>query len=307
MWYLSMRHPGDVRTLGICCVKWLLLAISWRAYTMLPAPILAVIFLAQFVSAFCVATMVHNAMHCAVFAHPSVEFLWRLTLTTTFGFPTEAYKPTHNQNHHVFTQLVEDHLHTTQMSYKWQWLNLVLFFPTVYPSIMKLENEYVKKEASKRSFNFFSFVCQTLCCHGWSITLAIIDWRRALTCWVLPNLLAADGIVTMNMLQHDGCASIQPGVNRGKDMEVNNSRNFVGPIINYITCNNGFHTIHHMESTTHWTRYPELHKKLIEPNNDPGLNQRCILRYLFKTYFCPGRRPVVSELRKPKQATSKSD
>merc|ERR1719327_2057123 len=104
--------------------------------------------------------MVHNAMHCDVFSHPGVEFLWRVVLAATFGFPVEAYRPTHNLNHHVYTQHEQDHLHTSQMKYKWHFLNLILFFPTVYPGISKLENDYLRKEGKKLSFKFFSFIVQ---------------------------------------------------------------------------------------------------------------------------------------------------
>lgn len=36
----------------------------------------------------------------------------------------------------------------------------------------------------------------------------------------------------------------------------NGARNFVGPVINYLTFNNGYHTIHHMYPTMHWSRLP---------------------------------------------------
>ena len=44
-------------------------------------------------------------------------------------------------------------------------------------------------------------------------------------------------------------------------MEVKNyngARNFVGPVINYLTFNNGYHTIHHMYPTMHWSRLAGL-------------------------------------------------
>ena len=47
------------------------------------------------------------------------------------GLPVESYRPTHNQNHHQFTQLETDHLCTEQMQYSWHLLNLLLFFPHV--------------------------------------------------------------------------------------------------------------------------------------------------------------------------------
>jgi len=291
LWLISMRNPADVRTLGICAAKVMLLYFVWHLYPSLGLAGRALAMLVQFLSAFYVATMVHNAMHCDVFGNPLVEYVWRFTLTTLFGFPVEAYRPTHNQNHHVYTQHEKDHLHTTQMKYKWHLLNLLMFFPTVYPGIVKLENEYISKEFKKRSWAFVRFVVQAICCHGFTLYLMWMDWRRGILCWLIPNILSADGIVTMNMLQHDGCETIALGQHRGQNMNVNAARNFVGPVINWLTCNNGLHSIHHMCSNTHWSQYPSLHKKLIEPTIDPRLNEQCIVRFLVREYIWPGVLP----------------
>lgn len=289
---LTINNSADVRTLGICAAKCCLLYVVWQLYPSLGYFGRALALLAQFLSGFFVATMVHNAMHCDVFGNPLVEVVWRMTLTTIFGTPVEAYRPTHNANHHVFTQHDKDHLHTTQMTYKWHFLNLILFFPTVYPEIFRLESEYVAQQFKKRSMAFVRYVIQAILCHGCTLFLMWIDWRRGVLCWFLPNVLSIDAIVTMNMLQHDGCETIEVGEHRGQKMNVNNSRNFTGPVINWLTCNNGFHTIHHMQSNTHWSQYPALHKKLIEPTMDPSLNEQCLLRYLWRTYFWPGTLPA---------------
>eukprot|EP00928_Gymnodinium_smaydae_P032582 TRINITY_DN23555_c0_g1_i1.p1 TRINITY_DN23555_c0_g1~~TRINITY_DN23555_c0_g1_i1.p1 ORF type:complete len:310 (+),score=45.69 TRINITY_DN23555_c0_g1_i1:75-932(+) len=280
MWYLAMNNSADIRTLAICGTKAALVAACWHFYPVIPTPCLVVVLFIQFVSAFCVATMVHNAMHCDVFSNKFVEFVWRVLLAGTFGFPVEGYRPTHNANHHVFTQHEQDHLHTSQMEYRWHWLNLLMFFPKVYPGIAKLENAYLKKEAGKLSWNFFCFVSQAVAAHGVTVTLMLLDWRRAILLWFLPNILGVDGIVTMNMLQHDGCETVKLGEHRGEKMNVNCARNFVGPVINYITCNNGYHTIHHMYSNTHWTEYPRLHQKLVVPRMDPQFDEKCTLAIL---------------------------
>lgn len=47
------------------------------------------------------------------------------------------------------------------------------------------------------------------------------------------QVLAKDMIVTLNLLQHDGCDPHSP---------VNHSRNFVGPILNFLCFNNGART-----------------------------------------------------------------
>jgi len=56
------------------------------------------------------------------------------------------------------------------------------------------------------------------------------------------------------MLQHDGC---------DEGNNINSARNFTGSIINYLTFNNGYHTIHHMNPKLHWSKLPEMHNKML--------------------------------------------
>mmetsp|Transcript_2841 Transcript_2841/g.3995 ORF Transcript_2841/g.3995 Transcript_2841/m.3995 type:complete len:136 (+) Transcript_2841:422-829(+) len=114
---------------------------------------------------------------------------------------TTARSPCHAQHE-------EDHLHTAQMNYKSPLLNLVFFFPTVYPGICRLEKEFLSRELSnfchRRSSRLPLFVLQAVAAHATTIFIMLVDWRRGLVYWIIPNLLAVDGIITMNMLQHDG-------------------------------------------------------------------------------------------------------
>ena len=95
-----------------------------------------------------------------------------------------------------------------------------------------------------------------------------------------------------NVLQHDGTEDIVLGEHKGPNMNINSARNFTGPVINWFTCNNGYHAIHHMYSNMHWTQYPEMHAKVIAPHNDPSLDEPDILRFLWRTYFWPGTLPA---------------
>lgn len=287
-----MKNSADVKSIAICASKMALFLLYWHSFSMMNAFGVILFSFVMFLSSFYVATIVHNSMHCSVFSNATVEFLWRIVLTATFGFPVEAYVPTHNLNHHVYTQHETDHLHTSQMKHKWHLLNLLLFFPKVYSSIAKLEREFVSKEAKLMSLTFYRFLSQVATAHGFTIYLFYLDWQRALACWFVPNILGIDAIITMNMLQHDGCATIKLGAHKGKDMDVNCARNFVGPVINFFTCNNGYHSIHHMYSNMHWTQYPEMHEKIIKPHIDPSLDEPCIVRYLLRTYFWPGVLPA---------------
>jgi len=96
------------------------------------------------------------------------------------------------------------------------------------------------------------------------ILLLLLDWRKFLLYVWAPHFFAQWGIVSMNMLQHDGC---DPDVDHDSSVEVKNyngARNFVGPVINYLTFNNGYHTIHHMKPTLHWSQLPVEHERLVK-------------------------------------------
>lgn len=242
-------------------------------------------------ASFCISTIVHNAMHMDIFAVPSVEYSWRVALSMTFGFPVEAFRPTHNMNHHVHTNLEEDHLDTAQMQYQCHLVNLLLYFPTVYPKIRKLEQDFIVKEARKLSLVFFLFVLEAVAAHGTTLALLCLDWLKALFLWFLPNVMGVAMIIMVNMLQHDGCEHIVPSEHRGPKMNINPARNFVGPVINFLTCNNGYHTVHHMHSTAHWTQYPDMHRKLVAPYINPELLEPCMARYIWRTFFWPGELP----------------
>ena len=69
------------------------------------------------------------------------------------------------------------------------------------------------------------------------------------------------------------------------DPDFNFSRDFTGPWINFFTCNNGYHTIHHMRPSMHWTKYPEQSRKLVEPHQHPELRQQNLFAYSFRTFF----------------------
>merc|ERR1719498_1038306 len=223
-----MNNAADVRTLGICAGKAVLAALYWHCWDSMGPVSYAVATVVMFCASFYVATMVHDAMHCRVFHHKGIEAVWEVLLSGVFGFPTEAYRPTHNPNHHVYTELEEDHLQTAQMQYKLPLANLLLFFPTVYPAISKLEQEYIRQEARKLSKSFFMIVADMICAHGVTLTLLYLDWRKGLAIWFLPNVLGVDAILTMNLLQHGGCEPIVRGKHKGEEMEINSARRAAG-------------------------------------------------------------------------------
>jgi fatty acid desaturase len=114
-----------------------------------------------------------------------------------------------------------------------------------------------------------------------SIALLLQDWHKFLIWFYIPHLFAAVGIIGINYLQHDGC---------DEDSEYNHSRNFGGALFCWLTFNNGFHTIHHIDPGLHWSLLPQAHAEKVRPHIHPALDNLNILAYIWQAFIWPGKR-----------------
>ena len=106
----------------------------------------------------------------------------------------------------------------------------------------------------------------------------------------VPSCIYAQvAIVTMNHLQHDGC---DDEIN-----SINSARNFVGPVINFFTFNNGYHLVHHLKPKLHWSLLPAEHERLVAGKAHEALNQRCMATYMFCAYIYPETRRLHRQAR----------
>jgi fatty acid desaturase len=282
-----LRHRADWR-----CVLWVakyfcLTALAWQHHAMLrlsPARQLAAVAVLCYYS-FAGATIVHNTMHARCFRSRSLERLWHHVLSLTYGHPVSTFVPGHNLSHHRHTQTRKDPMRTCKLRFRWNLLNALLFQPTVAWDVLRMDLRYLALKRMQGDA-FFARACREwLVLAVAQAALLAHDWRRfALYVW-LPHAFAQWAIVSMNMLQHDGCDAEceTPGTWNG-------ARNFVGPVLNYLTFNNGFHTIHHLHPTMHWSRLPLEHAKQVRPHIHPALEQRCMARYICAAFVYPGVR-----------------
>ena len=81
-------------------------------------------------------------------------------------------------------------------------------------------------------------------------SLLLLDWRKALVFFVIPQQFALFTIQVFNYVQH---IEVDTG------SEWNHSRNFVSPVLNTLLFNNGYHTVHHDKPGVHWSQTPALH------------------------------------------------
>ena len=272
-----LRFSADRRSLGVLTVNAALVTMAW---CLIPTgPLQALVIPVLGYSGWLCAVVAHNTVHSSVFHRRWQNSLFQIWVSLSYGFPISDYIPGHNLSHHRFLQAREDVMRTSKVRFRWNLLNLLSFPFVVTPGIVRGNARYGKlkgSEAWRQQLRLEAIIV-------WSVKIGLLalDWRKALLFVVVPQLIANLGIVGINFLWHDGCDPQHP---------VNHSRNFIGPLLNFLTLNNGYHGMHHEEPALHWSLLPEAHARRIRPGLHPALEQRSLLAYAWRTFVYPGRR-----------------
>lgn len=277
----GLRRDADLRTLAFTSFYFALFVTTWCKYYTWSGPQFAVAWCTLAYFSFIGAVAVHNTIHCPMFYDKHLNKLFQIALTLTYGHPVSNYVPGHNLSHHQNTQSTRDVMRTDKMRYSWHFLNGLMFGPTIGMDMLGNDATYFKVQHDHQRPIYKQMKleeCVNLTIAG---VLIILDPWRWLFVAMIPHLIAKMSIISLNILQHDGC---------DQDSKVNHSRNFVSPILNFFAYNNGYHGIHHLHPGWHWSILPAMHNKLIKPTIHPNLDQPSILVYIFRTFVYPGIR-----------------
>jgi fatty acid desaturase len=289
-----LRYRADIKTLIFVAIYFGLVAVQWvfapgfggespSPWTLDPTGLWFAVplFVLTCFFSFFGAVATHNTVHCPVFKSRGLNRVFQVVLTLTYGHPVSAYVPGHNLSHHKHTQTRRDVMRTSKVRFKSQFLNGLLFMPTVGKDILRADMRYFAAMYRKNPAWFRQMLVEFIVFGGLSVALVVMDWQKFILYVLIPHQYAAWGIITMNLLQHDGC---------DETTEYNHSRNFVGKLVNWWTYNNGYHSVHHEEPGLHWSLLPEAHAERIAPHIHPNLDQPSLLAYLWRTFFWPGKR-----------------
>ena len=288
-----LRHSADLRTIAFMATYFGLVAVQWAVPSIsvlggsyaIGIPLLI---LTSFFSFFC-AVATHNTVHSPVWKSRPMNRVFQMLLTVTYGHPVSAFVPGHNLSHHKHTQTPRDVMRTSKVRFGWNVLNGLFFLVMVGPAIMRGEASYFKMMKDRAPAWFRQLRLEQIALFGTYGVLILIDilhptifpGLKFLVFVFLPHKYAAWGIITINLIQHDGT---------DPHSEWNHSRNFVGKLVNWFTFNNGYHTIHHMHPGLHWSLLPDAHAKEVAPFIHPALDQPALVPYLWRTFGWPGKR-----------------
>lgn len=265
-----VRHPSDWRTVAYMVGISVLLVVNWN----LPSFHLGLWALQMFM-AVSVAVIAHNHNHLGTFRSRRLNALMDYWITLFYGFPAFAWVPTHNMNHHKYTNDEGDATATWRLSERNNLLTLLIypFFSAWWQRVPT--RQYLARLWRSDRRRFWHCVSQYAVIVLWVAGALWLDVRKGLLYVVAPSAFALYTILVFNYLQH---------VHTDEKSQYNHSRNVTGRLLNLLLFNNGYHTVHHLKPGLHWSRLPEEHAK-IAGKIHPSLNERSFLWLLLRTYI----------------------
>jgi fatty acid desaturase len=268
---LSLRYPADVRSLGFLTALAVLFGIQWTGW-MRGWLLLAM----TCVFAFVACIIKHNHIHCRTFTNRFCNRAFDHLLGLCTGQPSTAIISIHNERHHAQYHTERDCVRSSLVGFRWNWLNLILFPFAAVRAVHQNKQQDLRRWQKEKPYLYRRLIWERTTVVAFILALLVLDWRSTLVYFGVPWLFGQWGIVTINLLQHQGC---------DHDSLHDHSRNVTGRFINWLFLNNGFHTAHHLKPSLHWGRLPEFHRRLVEPGIRGELNERSLLVSIWKQFF----------------------
>lgn len=281
---VGLKHVEDWRAIGIVAFTFYLLLHRWNNFT-LEESWGTFWGWFWFNSTFCwfCATIVHNSIHVPPFVHSFGNQIWQYALVLGYGYPVSTLIAGHNLSHHRFTQGPKDVMRTDKMRYSYNGLNLLLFVVSIVRSTTAQSIIYMNLAKKNKMPIYWQCKRETFFVILMNLTFCAANWRKYIHVILIPQILAKWGLISINLFQHDGCP--KPEVDK-----YNFSRNFVDPVLNWFTCNNGYHTAHHLNPALHWSELKNFHDKRVKPNMNPCLGVDSLILFFFTHFIIPGGR-----------------
>jgi beta-carotene hydroxylase len=233
---------------------------------------------------FCAGVFTHNQNHCPTFKSRKTNAFYAAYLSVFYGFPTFAWIPTHNLNHHKYVNRAGDATITWRYSKKNTWLVASTYYFVSAAWQGKVLEEYVAKAKASNPALYRQIIAQRVTVFGGQFALlalgiALYGWKKGLLVWAfgfgVSAFFATWSMIFINYIQH---------VHTDPWSEHNHSRNFVSKLGNWLVFNNGYHAAHHESAGLHWSKLPAAHEKIAHLI-DPELNQGSIFGYCMKAYL----------------------
>ncbi len=272
-----LRHSADRRAVGYLLFTVFLAVLQWKVTGFQPA--LYALYLFMGVT---VAVISHNHNHLSMWKSRTLNLLTSYVISIHYGHPAIAWVPTHNQNHHKYNNSPGDS-GRSPIFFKRNHLLALLVYPTITGINQQADiKRFFRELWQKDRRAFWLGISEYFVFFGFMAVVLVLDWRKALLFYVLPQQFALFVIQIFNYVQH---------VEANENSAWSHSRNFVSPVLNALLFNNGYHTAHHHKPGLHWSQVREYHAELAAKIH-PSLLQKSWWGFMLWTFvirpFVPG-------------------
>ena len=265
-----LRHSADCRTLLFLLSFNIFLAVQWfgidrSSYLLLPTYVLAVVAL----------VVKHNQIHSPTFRREGWNSVFNLYLSILTALPTSGVITSHNILHHQHNNTDVDFVRCSLVRSRSNIVNLFSFFFVSIRTMYRNKPSDLKNWRQTQPRLYKQAIAERIATYGSLLLLVILDWHSTLKYCAGPWLFAQWVLVTINLLQHQGCDF---------DSEFNHSRNLTGRLLNWLLLNNGYHTAHHTFPAAHWSKLKEIHRRVVVSHTDPSLEEKSLWLCLWRRF-----------------------
>jgi fatty acid desaturase len=277
---MRLRYAADVRTL-----VWTFVFAPGLAALLYARPdLIGKLWWVSCYLALACGVIAHNHNHAPTFVSKRANSVFANWISVFYGYPTFAWIPTHNLNHHKFVNKAGDATIT------WRFTNknhaivaATYFFVSSYYQSTPIK-EFIRKAKANNPKLHRQIVTQYVCWGGAHVALlalaiALHGLRSGLFVYTfvfgIPAFFALWTIMFFNYGQH---------VHTDPWSKHNHSRTFNGRVLNFLLFNNGLHTVHHESASAHWSTLRAAHEKIASEIH-PELNLRSFWWWVARTYF----------------------
>lgn len=290
-----LRYAADWRTLLYLFLAIATSAAQWNLEALgIPGPTLRLLGVAVHPLLFglalflgiATAVISHNHNHLSIWKSKRLNLLTSYVISIYYGHPAIGWVPTHNMVHHKLNNRPGDSSRSPKV-FRRNHLLALLIYPTLTSLVQTKEiRAYIAGLREKNPKAYRRAVSEYVVFFGFMAAIFVLDWRKALFFFLVPQQVALFVIQVFNYVQH---------IEADADSEWNHSRNFVSPVLNALLFNNGYHTVHHMKPGVHWTKTPELHAEVADRIH-PALLVKSWWGYMIWTFLL---RPLVPGAKAP--------
>ncbi len=234
--------------------------------------------------ALCAGVMAHNHNHCPTFASRRMNGFWGHWLSLFYGYPTFAWIPTHNMNHHKFVNRAGDATITWRHNNNHGFLTaFTYFFVSSYWQSEPIK-DFIRKAKTHNRKLYRNILFQyglwgSAAVATLALGIGLHGFPKGLGVWFAatggPAIFALWTIMLFNYEQH---------VHADPWSEHSHSRSWQGWMTNFLLFNNGYHAAHHENPGTHWSKLPQAHAAIVG-QIDPRLVENGFAWYFVKCYL----------------------